>query len=242
MKFDWPSFVLWGGLLLLLGIVSGCDDPPPPPPPPVVQQRISKPPSPTGELAASEVSSPPSAPSESHSNIRSDTRPDIKPDAVPELSPVKSEDSAKAKPDSALIEKPEEEPAFYPSESGDRPPYNPEGRVDPFMALVDQTPGRVEGRSVYREKRAFLTPLENIDLSQMKLTAIISSPKGRQALVEETTGRGHIVNIGDFIGLQSGQVIAIESDRLIVEELVEDVMGKTHSQTSEVIMQRPPGD
>ncbi len=98
--------------------------------------------------------------------------------------------------------------------------YNPIGKPDPFKPFIELTPVRERVRTTP------LTPLQKYDLSQLKLVAIISTPEGNVALVEDSAGRGYFIKRGTEIGKNDGKVTKILKDRIIVEELYEDVFGK----------------
>ena len=46
------------------------------------------------------------------------------------------------------------------------------------------------------------------------------------ALVEDSTGKGYFIKRGTEIGKNDGKVTKILKDRIIIEELYEDVFGK----------------
>ena len=122
--------------------------------------------------------------------------------------------------------------------------YNPEGRFDPFEPLFKEAPTVQEEASQKgkRERRKPQTPLERVALSQLKVTAIIRSPSGNRALVEDATGKGYVVKKGTYIGLNAGQVIDIDKDRIVVEEEIESVMGELRIENSELKLQKPAGE
>lgn len=118
--------------------------------------------------------------------------------------------------------------------------YVPEGKIDPFARfdgdkLVDMTDG--DGK-----ERIPLTPLEKIDLGQLKLTGVIRSSSGNKAMVEEASGKGYTIKRGTRIGIHSGIVTKILKDRIVVEEEVEDVLGKITIDEKELKLQKPPGE
>ncbi|TWI74118.1 Tfp pilus assembly protein PilP [Desulfobotulus alkaliphilus] len=120
--------------------------------------------------------------------------------------------------------------------------YNPEGRIDPFRPLIQERP-RVEQRREERpERRVPQTPLEKVDLSQLKLVGIVRSPMGPRALVEESTGRGYVVTEGTYMGLHGGRVTAIERERLVVTEIVENLAGEFREEKREMRLQKPSGE
>ena len=121
--------------------------------------------------------------------------------------------------------------------------YNPDGKIDPFLPLLKDEPQKVlPDTKTKKEKREPTTPLERVDLSQLKLTAIIRTPSGFKAMVEEITGKGYIVSVGTYIGIHSGTVTNILKDRIIVEEEVEDALGSVSNRNSELKFQKPTGE
>lgn len=122
--------------------------------------------------------------------------------------------------------------------------YDPEGRFDPFEPLFKEQPTVEEEPpdKDKRKKRKPQTPLERVALSQLKVTAIIRSPSGNRALVEDASGKGYVVQKGTYIGLNAGQVIEIDKDRIVVEEEIESVMGELRIENSELKLQKPAGE
>ena len=125
-----------------------------------------------------------------------------------------------------------------------RMPYNPVGKVDPFAPLykeeVEKQPEKVVVKPKAPERPR--TPLEKLDLGQLKLTAIVTTKNQRRALVEEASGKGYVVEIGTKIGLERGSVVEIEEDRIVIEHQGEDDFGKAESRKRELKLQKPPGD
>jgi type IV pilus assembly protein PilP len=120
---------------------------------------------------------------------------------------------------------------------GTPPPYNPEGKIDPFKPLFKEKPDLPEKRS--RPKRIPRTPLERVALSQLKLTAIIMAPSGNRALVQEASGKGYVIENGTYIGLNAGKVVEIQKDRVIIEEEVEDIVGKLIKRKQQLKLPKP---
>jgi type IV pilus assembly protein PilP len=121
--------------------------------------------------------------------------------------------------------------------------YNPTGKIDPFAPLLKDEPAiALRTEKSKREKREPATPLERVDLSQLRLTAIIRTPSGFKAMVEESTGKGYIVGMGTYMGIHSGKVVSILKDRIVVEEEVEDALGEVVSRNSELKFQKPSGE
>lgn len=120
--------------------------------------------------------------------------------------------------------------------------YNPTGKIDPFVPLFKEEPVKTPQSGTKREKREPSTPLEMVDLSQLKLTAVLRSPSGLRAMVEDPAGKGYIIGIGTYIGTHSGKVVKIMKDRIVVEEEIEDALGHIVNQDTELKFQKPSGD
>ena len=99
----------------------------------------------------------------------------------------------------------------------------------------------VDAKGEVREKRP-KTPLEKIELDQLKLRAIIIAPSGNKALVEEASGKGYIIRRGTYIGRHDGKVIKILKDMVVVEELTENIEGKMIVKEKEIKLPKPPGE
>ncbi len=139
------------------------------------------------------------------------TPPKVKPPAVVE----------KKEEPTQLAEKKEPE-----KKEGVEYSYNPAGKQDPFRPFIQLTTAK--GGS----KTAPLTPLQKYDISQLKLVAIISSPGGNIALVEDVAGKGYFLKKGTWIGKNDGKVTKILKDKVIIEEVYQDIFGQT--KTNEV--------
>lgn len=124
--------------------------------------------------------------------------------------------------------------------SKDRPIYNPRGKIDPFKPLFRDKPTVATGKA-RPKKRVPRTPLEKIDISQLKLVAIITAASGNRALVEESNGKGYVIKTGTYIGTNSGKVVKIEKDKVVVAEEWEDVLGNVTLRNKEIKLPKPPG-
>ena len=112
--------------------------------------------------------------------------------------------------------------------------------TDPFEPLFEGKHGRVAAKKK-RAKRVSRarTPLETLDLSQLKLVGVMLSDKGNTALVEDATGKGYVIKEGTYIGMNAGKVVQILKDRFIVVEEIEDVHGKIIPQKRVIKLNKP---
>ena len=118
--------------------------------------------------------------------------------------------------------------------------YDAKDKIDPFEPLFKEKP--VIAKKKINKKRIPRTPLERIDLSQLKLVGIIMASSGNRALVEESSGKGYVIKKGTYIGINSGKVVKIKKEKVVVEEEFEDVFGKTKLRQREIKLPKPPGE
>ena len=118
--------------------------------------------------------------------------------------------------------------------------YDAIGKIDPFEPLFQRKSVSVNKKKI--KKRIPQTPLERIDLSQLKLVGIIMASSGNRALVEESTGKGYVIKKGTYIGVNSGKVVKIKKEKVVVEEEFEDVFGKAKLRQREIKLPKPPGE
>lgn len=117
--------------------------------------------------------------------------------------------------------------------------YSRKGRVDPFEPFLRKPEPEIatDGKDKLR-RRVPRTPLEKIELSQLKLTAVLRTPTKTRALVQEVSGKGYIVNKGTYVGNKGGRVSKILKDRIMVEEKYLDVFGKISVREREMKLQQ----
>ena len=111
--------------------------------------------------------------------------------------------------------------------------YDSKGKIDPFKPLIQDKPE--ESRPVVDEgPKRILTPLEKIELSQIRLVAVIIMKNKRIAMVEEASGKGYEVGIGTYIGKNRGKVSEIKDSSIVIKELVKDYKGRPKEQVQEI--------
>jgi Tfp pilus assembly protein PilP len=116
--------------------------------------------------------------------------------------------------------------------------YSRAGRMDPFEPFLyrpepEVTPTEQEQLQI----RAPQTPLEKMDLAQLRLTGIMRTSGRMHALVEEASGKGYVVVEGTYIGNKGGQISKILPDRVVVEEKYLDIYGKIAVREKELKLQ-----
>ncbi|PIE70857.1 MAG: hypothetical protein CSA22_05525 [Deltaproteobacteria bacterium] len=121
--------------------------------------------------------------------------------------------------------------------------YLPDGKLDPFKSIFFES--EISGEDKFKpkkNKRKHITPLEKFDLGQLELVGIIQSEQETIGIVEESNGKGYVVRLGTYIGLNSGRIVEISNDRLLIEEEVVNPLGKTKVIQREIKLQKPVGE
>ena len=108
--------------------------------------------------------------------------------------------------------------------------YNPIGKRDPFRSFTS-----IE---VVRPDRIVASELQNWELDQLLLVAILWGIDEPVAMVEDPKGKGHIIHHGDLIGKKWGRVTQIKSDEVVVTEEFRDPI-ENRPITNEYSMKLP---
>jgi type IV pilus assembly protein PilP len=120
--------------------------------------------------------------------------------------------------------------------------YDSTGKLNPFLPLIQEKEEKsVAGLVVDEKPKRVLTPLEKMELSQIKLVAVILMENRQLAMVEEATGKGYEVNIGTYMGKNNGQVSKINQSSIVVKEYVKDYKGKLQARFQEIKLQKKEG-
>ncbi|MFH1137075.1 MAG: pilus assembly protein PilP [Pseudomonadota bacterium] len=108
--------------------------------------------------------------------------------------------------------------------------YEPQSAYDPFMPIPEALDAGANPTN--EESAEQLTPLQKMDLAQVRLVAIIIDDKNSRALVEDSTGMGYIIQVGTPMGTRGGKVASIMPDKIKVEEYSKNYLGeKTVEET-----------
>ncbi len=111
--------------------------------------------------------------------------------------------------------------------------YDFQGKIDPFKPLIQEKPDPPENIADKKPTR-ILTPLEKIDLGQIRLVAVIIMEKKQIAMVEEASGKGYEVGLGTYIGKKQGRVTEIKNSSIVITELNRDFKGRLTEHIQEI--------
>ncbi|MFW6005323.1 MAG: pilus assembly protein PilP [Desulfonatronovibrionaceae bacterium] len=116
--------------------------------------------------------------------------------------------------------------------------YTSQGMADPFTPLIQE---EAQPEEEPLEPQRPLTPLEKIELSQLKLVGILWRNElgfSPLAMVELPDRKGFILRQGLSIGRNQGRIVSILPDRVIISEKVRDVYGTMREKTSVLKLHR----
>lgn len=110
------------------------------------------------------------------------------------------------------------------------PPYVSKDKLDPFVSFIKAQEAQAPG--IVKKERKPQTPLESVDINQLKLIGILKNSATSLAMVEMPDGKGYLIRPGTRVGLYEGMVTAIEQERLVIEENYVDVFGEAKKRTA----------
>lgn len=114
--------------------------------------------------------------------------------------------------------------------------YVAEGRRDPFQPfMLVRRPVDVQG------DLSALTPLQQYETQQYKLTAIIVGYGESMAMVSAPDGKSYVVRKGMKIGKSGGKVIQISKEAVLVEEKYRDLSDEVRTNILEIKLPKREG-
>ena len=108
--------------------------------------------------------------------------------------------------------------------------YDPIGKRDPFRSFILDRLKELEATAK--------GPLEQFDLAQLTVLGVLWETSEPRAFVADPSGQGYIVRAGDPIGTNSGSVIQIDDNLMLVRETYIDHMGEQTQKDVEMRVRR----
>ncbi len=112
--------------------------------------------------------------------------------------------------------------------------YDETGKRDPFRSFLLDRPDKLQ-------EHAVRGPLEQFDLAQLSLEAVVWQTGNPRALIADPSGETYIVAEGARIGKNEGFVIEIEDSLVRVKETYVDYLGRETTKDIEMRMRRNEG-
>ncbi len=120
---------------------------------------------------------------------------------------------------------------FAPSDSAAL--YAPVSMRDPFRSF--------EWERLALEDDSLRGPLEQFDVSQLQLAAVVWKTGGARALVKDPAGQSYIIGIGARVGKYDGTVTQIDDSVVVVKETYVDYLGHESKKDVELRIRRTEG-
>lgn len=130
--------------------------------------------------------------------------------------------------------------------------YNPGGRRDPFTPLIrrDEPVAAIQPTRRPEELRG---PLEQYELRQLRLIAVMVVKGDPRAMVAAPDGKSYTVKLDDYIGINGGKVKSIQTravgvddqgvrveknpDRIVIEEVgIDSLSGNTVKEERYIVL------
>jgi len=115
--------------------------------------------------------------------------------------------------------------------------YNPSGKRDPFLPFIARAPLE----ELAAAEAVPMTELQEYELSQLKLVAVMTLGAKSVAMVEDPNGKGHVLRMDTLIGKNRGKVVGIKKGKVLIEEKYRDILGEIKSTIKELVIQAPEG-
>jgi len=130
--------------------------------------------------------------------------------------------------------------------------YNPGGRRDPFTPLIRRDEP-VAAIKTTRRPEALRGPLEQYELRQLRLIAVMVVKGDPRAMVAAPDGKSYTVKLDDYIGINGGRVKDIQTravgvdeqgvrveknpDRIVIEEVgIDSLSGNTVKEERYIVL------
>lgn len=117
-------------------------------------------------------------------------------------------------------------------------PYNPGGRRDPFLSIIEAAK---QDREAEKKKKG-LRPSEAYDMGEIKVIAIASDRKNRYAMVQFPDNRYFTVKVGTTLGRYGGKVVKVDRESVVVREYVKDYRGETQARDTILKLRKEEGE
>ncbi|MCC6712346.1 MAG: pilus assembly protein PilP [Candidatus Dadabacteria bacterium] len=117
--------------------------------------------------------------------------------------------------------------------SGDRPPYDPAGKRDPFKPFIKLVDVPAAGPAP-----VVAPPIQRYSLDQFRISGIVWMSGKPRAMVVDPEGNTYFLGGGDRIGNKEGEILEVRENGLLVEETVrsEDVYGEVKVETKRSVL------
>ncbi|MCG6895709.1 MAG: pilus assembly protein PilP [Thiocapsa sp.] len=104
--------------------------------------------------------------------------------------------------------------------------FEPAGRRDPFVMDTQSAAAANQGNSLAPDRTRPKEELESFPLDSLRMVGTLQQEDVRWALVRTREGIVYRVRVGNYLGLNDGQIVDISDDAIRVTEIVSDAPGE----------------
>jgi len=112
--------------------------------------------------------------------------------------------------------------------------YDPAGRKDPFEVLLELRKPLIVADEP-------LTPLQQVDLGQLRLIGVIVGKGEPMAMVSAPGGKSYILKKGVKVGRNNGVVIGVDPEGVSVQEKYYDFVGEVRESVQKIELPKREG-
>lgn len=116
--------------------------------------------------------------------------------------------------------------------------YNPAGRKDPFLSIIEAAKKEKEVEKKKRPSR----PIEAFDVNDIKIIAIAWEKDRYYAMVHLPDGKYFTLKEGMTIGLYGGKVVKIDPNTVVVREFIKDYKGEIKPRDTILKLRKEEGE
>ena len=113
--------------------------------------------------------------------------------------------------------------------------YNPAGRRDPFVNPLKEI------RTPLAASEEALTPLQKVDLKQLRVVGVIIGRGEPTAMVTGPGGKSYILKRGVKVGKNDGVVVGIDAEKIKIREKYYDFSGEVRTRVQELELPKRGG-
>ncbi|MBU0682251.1 MAG: pilus assembly protein PilP [Proteobacteria bacterium] len=113
--------------------------------------------------------------------------------------------------------------------------YQREGRSDPFMPFIKDKV--VKEADIEVDDYGVLTGMQKFEPGQLTVVAIIQKQQGPIAMVQDPTGKGYILTLGEKLG-RNGVVEEITSNMILIKQEYKMTSGALRHRVVKMLLKR----
>ncbi|HSO83227.1 pilus assembly protein PilP [Thiocapsa sp.] len=112
--------------------------------------------------------------------------------------------------------------------------FEPEGRRDPFVMDTQTAAADGTDNSLAPDPLRPKEELESFPLDSLRMVGTVQQQETRWALVRTREGLVYRVRVGNYLGMNNGQIVDITDDAVRLTEIVSEIPGDWRERSAEL--------